>query len=364
MKNGKHVTLTITESCNLNCVYCYEHYKNNKHMSFSDAKLILENELRNNNDFDYVEVSFHGGEPLLEFDLIKKICEWTWAQEFDCKYYFFITTNGTVLEDKMKEWFSVNKDRIMLGLSLDGTPEVHNYNRSDSYDKIDLGFFTELWPNQPVKMTISDNTISSLSESIIHLHNLGFRVSANFAFGIDWSKIDLDLLDDELEQLVEYYINNPTIEPTTLINQKFENINSNFRRWCGAGTSMKVYSTEGDLFPCHYFMGFAIGEIKSQESIYIDFKNGNSLADKNCEGCKLYPICPTCYGYNYASTGDPSQRDRNLCVLTKHCIAAGSYLTYLRLNKLSDEILKIDNNTRARILNGISVVQEYLFKND
>lgn len=360
MNNGKHVTLTLTECCNLNCVYCYEDYKSDKRMSFETAVSILEKELRNSQEYDYVEVAFHGGEPLLEFDLLRDICEWVWDRTYDCNYYFFATTNGTLLSEEMKEWFSRNRDRIMLGLSLDGTKEVQNHNRSNSYDMIDLAFFKELWPNQPVKMTISDYTVGRLAESVIHAHKCGFKVSANFAFGIDWTATDLDQLDDELEKLVEYYAADPSVEPCSLIGQKFELAGTESRRWCGAGKSMRVYDTEGNLFPCHYFMGFAIGEAQSEKSMGIDFTNDELFRSDDCNGCAVYPICPTCYGYNYASTGSVSKRDKGLCTLTKHCAAAGSMLAYLRLSRFSNEDLGIDEDKKKRMLNGIAIIQEYL----
>ena len=360
MENGKHVTLTLTERCNLNCVYCYESYKTNKQMLFETAVSILDLELSNSSDYDYVEVAFHGGEPLLEYALMKNICEWVWEKQYDCNYYFFATTNGTLLKDEMKEWFSANRNKIMLGLSLDGTPDVQNHNRSNSYELIDCGFFQELWPNQPVKMTISDYTIDKLAESIIHIHDNGFKVSANFAFGIDWGKIDLDRLDDELEKLIDYYSENPHIEPCSLINQKFELIGTEMRRWCGAGKSMRVYDTEGNMFPCHYFMGFSIGENQSEKSLELDFTNDDIFLSGDCQGCAIYPVCPTCYGYNYATTGDVATRDKDLCILTKHCAAAGSMLAYKRLSAYTNDVLNMDDNKRSRILNGVATVQEYL----
>ena len=360
MKNGKHVTLTLTERCNLNCVYCYEGYKSNKRMTFETAASILHKELSNSSEYDYVEVAFHGGEPLLEFDLMKAICEYVWAGDYNCNYYFFATTNGTLLSDDMKEWFSENRDKIMLGLSLDGTKDVQDHNRSGSYDMIDLAFFKELWPNQPVKMTISNYTVGRLAESVIHAHGCGFKVSANFAFGIDWEKADLDQLDDELEKLIEYYVAEPYTEPCSLIGQKFELVGSGSCRWCGAGKSMKVYDTEGTLFPCHYFMGFSIGESQSEKARDIDFSNDELFRSVGCDGCAVYPVCPTCYGYNYASTGSVSKRDKGLCVLTKHCAAAGSMLAYLRLSRFSNEELGIDEDKRKRLLNGIAIIQEYL----
>lgn len=363
MDNGKHITLTVTETCNLNCVYCYEPFKNARRMSFQTAVDIINRELNTEEQLDYIEIAFHGGEPLLEFDLIRRICEYVWEHNYNQKYYFFATTNGTLLNHTMKEWFARNASRFYLGLSLDGTEEVHNHNRSNSYDKIDFDFFLHNWPNQHVKMTISDYTIPRLSESIIHVENLGFRILANFAFGIDWTKINLDVLDRELFALVQYYSANPKLEICSLLNQDFQNIGLNFKRWCGAGVTMRVYDVTGKLFPCHFFQEFAIGKEKSVLAEKIDFSDDGSFIDEKCKNCLLVPLCPTCYGYNYATTGDISKRDDGMCVLTKHCILAASYLAYQRLQHYSDTDLGIDEEKRRGVLRGVYRVQQY-FKNE
>lgn len=92
---------------------------------------------------DYVEILFHGGEPFIAFQRIKDICEWLWAQEWPTKYICYATTNGTLIHNEVKEWLMKNKERFIVGLSLDGTREMHNRNRSNSYDKIDIPFFIE-----------------------------------------------------------------------------------------------------------------------------------------------------------------------------------------------------------------------------
>ena len=360
MSSGKHITLTITEACNLHCIYCYEGYKTTRKMDFETAVGILNVELNTDDDFEFVEIAFHGGEPLLEFDLIRRICEYTWERTFKHRYFFFATTNGTLLNDEMKAWFTKYSDRIMLGLSFDGSPEVHNHNRSNSYDKIDIRFFQRLWPNQPIKMTISDYTVPRLSKSIKHIHQLGFRVLANFAFGINWENTDLDVLDDELTSLIDYYVENPNIEVCSLLNQKFENIDSNFHRWCGAGINMKVYDVSGQPYPCHFFQEFAIGDRKSYAAKGIDFSDDRLFVDQKCSGCKLLPLCPTCYGFNYATTGSVSERDEGMCLLTKHCILAASMLLYKKLKRYSDEELSLTAEQRNNLMHGIYVVQKAL----
>ena len=168
MENNKvrSITLTLTHSCNLNCSYCYEKHKNNRRMTFDTAISIVEKELNDdlNLEYDYVEFDFFGGEPLLEFELIKKIVDFIKIRKYKNKYIFFATTNGTILTQEMKLWFVENRNFIVLGLSLDGTREMHNINRSNSYDMIDIDFYVKYYSEQGVKMTISPETLPYYNE--------------------------------------------------------------------------------------------------------------------------------------------------------------------------------------------------------
>ena len=360
MEKSKHVTLTLTEACNLKCVYCYEAFKSPRTMLFETAVAILDRELNAEDDFDYVEVAFHGGEPMLEYDLLRSICEYAWAHEYRHKYYFFATTNGTLITEERRRWFLENRDRIILGLSLDGTPLVHNLNRSDSYDRICIPFFKTAWPNQPVKMTLSRNSMLYLSESVIHIHSLGFRVLANFAFSVDWKEeFIVNALDDALEKLMDYYMEHPETEICSLLNQDFHMIGAQFKRWCGAGTSMRVYDVSGKVYPCHFFQGFAIGEEKACSAEKIDFLNDDLFTDERCKSCPLLPMCPTCYGFNFAATGNIAKRDEGMCVLTQHCILAASCLAYKRLKAFDNGTLGITEEMRNARLRGIYEVQRH-----
>ena len=91
-------TLYMTEACNLNCVYCYEHKKGTAIMPMNIAqegiRSTFERAIRDN--IEYVEILFHGGEPFLAFERIKEICDWIWTQEWPVKYICYATTNGTL----------------------------------------------------------------------------------------------------------------------------------------------------------------------------------------------------------------------------------------------------------------------------
>lgn len=76
MKNFRQITLIITENCNLNCTYCYEKHKENSYMTFETAKKIIDKEFEEVSDKDFIQVEFFGGEPFLNFDLIKEVVEY------------------------------------------------------------------------------------------------------------------------------------------------------------------------------------------------------------------------------------------------------------------------------------------------
>ena len=86
----------------------------------------------------------------------------------------------------MKEWLKDHADVLQVGLSLDGTKEMHNINRCGSFDKIDLEFFKTVYPEESVKMTISKQTLGDIAEGVIFAQDLGYEVSCNLAYGIDW----------------------------------------------------------------------------------------------------------------------------------------------------------------------------------
>ena len=165
----KVVMLTITESCNLDCVYCFEKKKSKNVMELPIAKNILLHEFSNSDQFDLIEFHLFGGEPIICKAMIKELVEWTCSQGFKKPFLFFIETNGTLVNGDFQKWLLKMTGIVFLGLSIDGTRETHNKNRSNSYDSIDIDFFVKNYPHQPARLTIYNDTVSSLSTDIIHV---------------------------------------------------------------------------------------------------------------------------------------------------------------------------------------------------
>lgn len=117
-------TLYTTHACNLNCIYCFEKYKDSsKKMSLELAqKIILKEfeEVRKSPQSEGLKIDLFGGEPLLNFSMIKDLCEWLWQQSIDQPYIFYATTNGTLLNKEKQKWFRQHKDDFVLVMSVDG----------------------------------------------------------------------------------------------------------------------------------------------------------------------------------------------------------------------------------------------------
>ncbi len=358
------VTLTLTQNCNLACSYCYEHNKSAKVMDFNIAKSIIDKELSTLNADEIIEFDLFGGEPFLEFGLLKQITEYVCKVKGNKQCQMFATTNGTLVHGEIQEWLRNHRCCFICGLSLDGTREMHNINRSNSYDMIDLDFFKELYPEQDVKMTISKETLPHLAEGVIELHNKGFLVSCNLAYQIDWSaKENASVLDKELHKLIDFYLDNPHIEPCSMLEMGFGNVaeyTNKAIKYCGAGETMHSYDIDGELYPCQFFMPLSIGKDKAKNAKNIEFPKENiqdELLDTKCRDCVIKSVCPNCFGANYAATENIYSRDDNMCRLTKITLKARSYF---RAKQWERKQLKGSEAEIQTILKAIVKIQEDL----
>lgn len=337
-KVDRFIELTLSESCNLNCVYCYERSKSNRLMSLEIAKEIITQEMNSSitQGHQTVIIYFHGGEICLHFERLKEICEWMWEKNWDIKYRCAAATNGTLVHGHIQKWFRTNAHRFELALSLDGNKAMHNTNRNLSYDRIDLDFFKSTWPHTYVKMTISPKTIHNISDGVIDVITKGFKLSANLAYGCDWSNEQMKYaFAAEMQKLVRFFVSHPEYEPPQNLLQKkliplgrciYTKETIRPIKHCGAGEGMSCYDMDGGKYPCHLFMPSSSdgNERKfSLENISID----DITFDKTCQECSLISLCSTCIGSAFIKHGRLHKAPEDICDYRK--IEILSYSTLL-----------------------------------
>ncbi len=335
------VSLMLTWQCNLNCVYCFEKFKApNKVMSFDLAKNIIKEEVhqhKNRGQKERLKIEFFGGEPLLNFDLIKRVTEWMVEEQFDIDYELSVTTNGTLLDKDKMEWFRAHKEHITVVMSVDGDEEMQCSNRGGKANNIPLNFVKETWPTIHFKSTISRDNLPSLSSNIISLLEEGFVIAPSLAVGEDWQDGDELIYKRELEKLADWSLSHMDKEPMKIFMQPFycllEPHCSNIpQKNCGTGTSMATYDVDGKCYPCHLFVPITHGNCNVLEELKnVDFKDDMSFMDKSCMDCKMLRICKTCYGFNYKDRQDITKRDRRTC---KMQLAEAQVVSSFQINYL------------------------------
>lgn len=320
-------TICVTHNCNLNCVYCYQKHDAANRMNFDTAKKCIDYIFQNIPQYavDGVEIGFIGGEPLLEFDLIKQIYDYSHFKYSDTEQLFYATTNGTIMNNEMKEWFTEHRKSFVLGLSIDGTRETHNANRSNSFDKIDINYFLTNWPDQGIKMTLSEYSLSNLAENIKFAHSLGFKNirGVNLAEGdFDWDNDKfIRVLIPQLAELVDFYLENDSLPLNQMFDKHLEICEmkeQKKKKWCGIGTGCPFFDTDGQRYPCAFITPMTFSSNDISNILSTDFTNDEDFIDTECfENCYLYPICPTCSGANYLKSKSFKQRDKSHCKIQK-----------------------------------------------
>lgn len=318
--------LMITHACNLNCTYCYESFKSSNMMDSELAKSILLKELefiKNSTDFDELEVDFMGGEPLLNFSLIKHVVEWFENINQEVPYVFFTTTNGTLMTNEIETWIRLRKNRFIMSLSYDGTPEMQMENRGKN-NMIRPIFFKETWPFQPLKMTLSQETLSTFASGVIALQRQGYAVDAVLAQGISWTKKDAKEFRNQLSILKEFYLCEREFKPIDILAKSLKGLclSDQYQcKFCGSGTHMITYDTDGEAYPCHMFTPLVLGKhaLKLSESTLADTA---TLSDSGCDPCILRQWCPTCYGFNLRYRNNLHERDKTWCIMMQEHVQA------------------------------------------
>ena len=330
----KALCLHVAHTCNLNCEYCFasqgKYHGERALMPYEVGKRALDFLIENSGSRHNLEVDFFGGEPLMNFEVVKKLVKYAREQEklYNKNFRFTLTTNGLLIDDDVIAF--VNKEMSNVVLSLDGRKEVHDSLRKTisgqgSYDII-IPKFKKLveargGKNYYIRGTFTHNNIDFLKD-ILHMADLGFTelsmepvvCAPNEPYAL--TEEDLPILKEQYELLAK-----------EMIKRDSENRGFTFYHYmldlthgpciykrisgCGSGTEYLAVTPWGDLYPCHQFVGdekFKLGDIYNgivNTKVRDEFKLCNAYARPECKDCwaKLY-CSGGCAANSYHATGN------------------------------------------------------------
>lgn len=229
----KFYSLYVTDKCNMKCSYCYRKIYENE--DYSGGTLIhAVNEIMNNeaNNDDIIRIEFLGGEPLLEIEKIFIICRYITRRFPEKKVQFMLTTNGTVISDRIIEVLKMFK--ISVVISVDGLENIHNRHRKfknnkDTYDTVYYNYdkyFANL--NSMIHMTITSDTVSVMYESFKNIHE---EFACNkISIGVvhkTFNKASYEIFYNEYIKIIDYGIDNNISMPGIRENDYSNTDNNN-----------------------------------------------------------------------------------------------------------------------------------------
>ena len=310
----KALCLHIAHDCNLACRYCFaeegEYHGRRAIMSYEVGKKALDFLVANSGNRTNLEVDFFGGEPLMNWEVVKQLVAYgrSLEEEHHKKFRFTITTNGVLLNDEILEF--VNKEMGNMVLSIDGRKEVHDRMRphrggQGSYDEIVPKFKKAAESrgqmNYYVRGTYTHYN-TDFAKDVLHLADLGFKqisvepVVAQPSDDYALTEEDLPVLFAEYDKLA-----------AEMVRRKKEGNGFNFFHFmidleggpcvykrlsgCGSGTEYLAVTPWGDLYPCHQFVGnedFLMGNVwdgVKRTDIRDEFKCCNVYAKEKCSKC-------------------------------------------------------------------------------
>lgn len=274
-----------------------------------------------------LNILFMGGEPFLAFDFIKSVTEYIRDCYSSKRVQYKAVSNGTLVHGDIQKWLIQNRDSFEVTLSLDGDRDTHNRNRCNSYDQIDFDFFTKRYGRSvTVSSVVVPETLDKLAENVMEMERMGFGVKYALADGVEWDeKRDVQRLKDQMDILIENYLNNPHLPPMSLLSYAIWCIPGRIKpRRCSPGVWSHCVAPDGKNYSCHrstpYYNN---GEYTIPDS-KLELRNVGYLKAE-CSQCCVNSICNACPATVASLQGFPSQVSSS-CALNKVIYIANAKL--------------------------------------
>ena len=343
----KAMCLHVAHTCNLNCSYCFasqgKYHGERALMSYEVGKQAFDFLIANSGSRRNLEVDFFGGEPLMNWDVVKQLVAYAREQEkiYNKNFRFTLTTNGMLLDDDVIDF--CNKEMHNVVLSLDGRKEIHDRLRVDyagkgSYDRI-VPKFQEFVKRRGDKEYYMRGTFThanpDFTKDLLHMADLGFdRLSMEPVVCAPGDPAALT--DEDIQVVKEQY----EILAKEMLKRRKEGRPFTFYHYmldltggpciykrlsgCGSGTEYVAVTPWGDLYPCHQFVGeekYKLGDIWkgiTNEAIRQEFRSCNAYSRPDCRDCWARLYCSGgCAANAYHATGSISGVYHQGCELFK-----------------------------------------------
>ncbi|MBQ1264992.1 MAG: thioether cross-link-forming SCIFF peptide maturase [Oscillospiraceae bacterium] len=329
----KALCLHIAHTCNLNCSYYFaaqgKYHGDRAVMSFEVGKRALDFLVENSGTRRNLEVDFFGGEPLMNFDVVKQLVAYARSieKEHNKNFRFTLTTNGVLIDDDVIDF--ANREMSNVVLSLDGRKQIHDRLRVDyagngSYEKI-VPKFQKLVEARGGKNYYMRGTFThanpDFTNDVFHMADLGFTelsMEPVVCAPDDPAALtdeDLEIVKKQYELLAEDMLRREREgKPITFYHYMLDLTSGPciYKRisGCGSGTEYMAVTPWGDLYPCHQFVGeetYKLGNIWSgvtNDALREQFRACNAYSRPDCKDCwaKLY-CSGGCAANAYHATG-------------------------------------------------------------
>lgn len=343
----KALCLNVAHDCNLRCRYCFastgDFKGGRKLMSYDVGKKAIDFLIKGSGNRKVVEVDFFGGEPLMNFDVIKKLVDYGRKQsaQFGKTIKYTITTNGVLLDDDKIKYLNENFSNVVL--SLDGRKEVNDMMRkrvdnSGSYDVIapKIKKFVNIRGNREyyVRGTYTAQNLD-FTNDVLHIADMGIN-EVSVEPVVEKDKTDYALNENHLEtilreydKLAEEYIKRiDEGRPFSFYHFKISLDNGPCIRkrlqGCGAGFEYVAITPDGDIYPCHQFVGndeYKLGNLNTgivNTALQKLFLDSDIYKRKECSECWARFYCSGgCYANNYNINGDINKPYKLACEMQK-----------------------------------------------
>jgi len=356
----KAMCLNIAHDCQLRCKYCFastgDFGKGRKLMSYETGKHAIDFLLENSGDRPNLELDFFGGEPLMNFKVVKQIVEYARSREaeYGKKFRFTITTNGLLLDDEKIDF--INKEMSNVVLSIDGRKEVNDYfrvlpNGQGCYDMI-LPKYKKLVEGRGDKEYYVRGTFTNknldFSNDVFALYDAGFdQISVEPVVG---DSDEYALTEKDLPAVFkEYEILSKKIIDNEKAGKKFNFFHFMLDldqgpcaikrlRGCGCGNDYVAITPDGDIYPCHQFVGideYKMGNIDEgtfNQDMKKEFASAHVYSKPDCKKCWAKFYCSGgCNANNYQYMGDIHTAHKISCQLEKKRLECAIMMKAIRI---------------------------------